>query len=67
MRNIEKKANMVESNIKVEEEFPAGIRVVKEIEGDNDDVIKEKSFSACDKNRYEYKEGTDNVTENKEI
>ena len=29
--------------IKVEEEFPAGINVIKEIEGNNDDVPKEKS------------------------
>ena len=38
-------ANIVETNIeiKVEEEFPAGINVVKEIEGNNDDVPKEKS------------------------
>ncbi len=37
-------ANMVETNIeiKVKDEFPAGIIVVKEIEGDNDDVPKKE-------------------------
>ena len=60
--------NMVETNIKIkiDEELPAGINVVKEIEGDNDDVPKEKSSSACSKDRYEYEEGTDKVTRNKE-
>ncbi|CAE1271169.1 unnamed protein product [Acanthosepion pharaonis] len=41
---------MVETNIeiKIEEEFPAEINIVKEeIEGDNDDVLKEESSSAC--------------------
>ena len=47
---------MMETNIeiKVEEEFPAGINVVKEIEGDNDDEPNEESSSACGKDRYEY-------------
>ena len=41
--------NIVETNIeiKVEEEFLAGINIVKEIEGDNDVVPKEESPSAC--------------------
>ena len=60
--------NIVEINveIKVEEEFPVGINVVKEIEGDNDEP-KEENSSACSKYRYEYEEGTDEVTGNKEI
>ena len=60
---------MVESNIeiKAEQEFPARINIIKEIEGDNDDVIEEQSSSACSKDRYEYEEGTDEVTGNKEI
>ena len=55
---------MVETNIKmkVEDNFFVGINVVKEIEGDNDDVQNEKSSSACGKDRYE--ERTDG---NKEI
>ena len=59
----------IETNmeIKVEKEFPVGINVVKEIEGDNYDVSKEESFSACGKDRYKYEEGTDKVTGNKEI
>ena len=65
----EENVNMVDTNIKikVEEEFLAGINVVKRIEGDNDDVLKEESSRACDKDRYEYEEGTDEVTGNKEI
>ena len=38
------------------------IEIVKEIEGDNDDVPKEESSSACSKDGYEYEEGTDEVT-----
>ena len=62
-------ANMMETNIeiKAEEEFPAGINVLKEIEGDNDDVPKEESFSARGKDRYEYEKRNDEVTGNKEI
>ena len=66
-------ANMVEANIeiKVEVEFPAGINVVKEIEGESDDVPKEESSSACGKDMYECEEGTnegtDEVTGNKDI
>ena len=43
--------NMEETNIeiKVEDEFPTGVNVVKEIECVNDDVPKEKSSSACSK------------------
>ncbi len=61
--------NRVEINIeiKVKEKFPAGISVVREIEGDNDDVLKEENSSACSKDWYEYEEGTDKVTGNKEI
>ena len=61
--------NMVETNIeiKVEEKFFAGINVVKEIEGDNDDIPKEESSNTCGKDRYEYKEWTDDITGNKEI
>ena len=59
------KANMVETNIEIEEEFPAGINVVKETEGDNDDILNEENPSACGKDRYEYEEGTDEVTGNK--
>ena len=57
-------ANMEEMNIelKLKEEFLAGI---KEIEGDNDDVLKEERSSPCGKERYEYEEGTDEVTENR--
>ena len=46
--------NIMETNIeiKVEEEFPAGINVVKEIEVDNDDVPKELSSCAYGKERY---------------
>ena len=60
---------MVETNIeiKVEEEIPAGIYVVKEIEGDNEDRLKEENSSACCEDEYEYEEGIDVVTENKEI
>ena len=60
---------MVETNIKIkdEENLPAGINVVKEIEGDNNNVQKEESSNACGKGRYEYEEGTDGVTGNKEI
>ena len=59
---------MVETNIeiKVEEEFPAGINIVKEIEADNNDMLKEESSSACGKDSYGYEEGTDEVTGNKE-
>ena len=48
-------ANMVKTNIeiKVEEEFPAGINIVKEVEGDNDGMPKEENPSACGKDRYE--------------
>ena len=53
--------------VKVEEEFSAKIDVVKEIEGDNDDVPKKRSSSAFSKGKYEYEEGTDEVTWNKEI
>ena len=49
-------------NAKVKEEFPAGINVVKEIKGDNDDVPKEERSSACAKDSYEYEEETDEVT-----
>ena len=61
--------NIEERNIeiKVKEEFPEKINVVKEIQGDNDDVPKKESSSACGKDMYEYEEGTDEVTENKEI
>ena len=52
--------------IKVEEEFPVGINVVKEIEDDNDDVPKKESSSACGKDRYEYEEGTHEDIGNKE-
>lgn len=57
----EEHVNMVKTNIgiKVEEEFLA---VVKEIEGDNDDVPKEECSSACGKDRYEYEEGTEEVS-----
>ena len=60
---------MVETNIeiKLKEEFPAGINVVNEIEGDNDDVAKEESYSVCGKDRYKYEEETDGATGNKEI
>ena len=59
---------MVERNIeiKVEKEFPRGINVVKETEGDNDDGPKEESSSACGKDWYEYEEGIDEVIGNKE-
>ena len=61
---------MVEINIeiKVIEEFPAGINVVKDIEGDNDYMPKEESSSTCScgKDIYEYEEETDKVTGNKE-
>ena len=50
--------------IKLKWNFP---QVIKEIEGDNDDVPKELSSNACGKERYEYEEGTDEVTGNKEI
>ena len=62
-------ANMMMTNIeiKVKEEFPAVINVVKEIEADSDDVPKEESSSACGKDRYEYEEGTGEVNGNKEI
>ena len=58
----EENANMVLTNIeiKVEKKFPAGIYVVKEIEGDNDDVLKKKSFSACSKDRCKYEKRTGN-------
>ena len=61
--------NMVKTNIeiKIEEEFPAEIKVVKEIEGDNDDAPKVEKSSVCGKDRYEYEEGTDVVTGNREI
>ena len=39
---------------------------MEETEGDNDDVSKKESSNACNKYRYEYEEGTDEVTENKE-
>ena len=44
---------MVAANIeiRVEEEFLAGINIVKETEGDNNDVPKEESSSACSKDR----------------
>lgn len=59
-------ANMVQTNmeIKVEEEFPAGINIVKEILSDNVDAPKKVSSSVCGKDRHE--EGTDEVTGNKE-
>ena len=50
--------------MKVEDEFPAGINVGKEIEGENDDVPKEESSSACGKDWHEYEEETDKVTGN---
>ena len=64
-----RKCDMVETKIKikVEEKFPAGINVVKGIESDNDDVPKKESSSIYNKDRYEYEEGTDEVTGNKEI
>ena len=34
----------------------------RKIEGDNNDVLKEESFSACGKYRCKYDEGTDEVT-----
>ena len=48
-----KNVNMVVTDveIKVNEEFPAGINIVKEIEGDNDDVPKELNSSGCSKER----------------
>ena len=57
---------MVETNIeiKVAEEFPAGINVIKEIEGDNNDMPKEESSSACGKDRCEYEVGTNEVARN---
>ena len=57
---------MVETNIeiKVEEEFPAGINVVKEIEVHYDDMPKEESSSVYNK---EYEERPDEATGNKEI
>ena len=62
-------ANMVETNveIKVREEFPAGINVVKGIEGDNDNVPNEVSSRACPKERYENEEGNDKFSRKKEI
>ena len=59
--------NMGETNIKVEEEFPAEISVVKEIEGDNNDAPKEYSLRTSGKDWYEYEEVNDEVTGNKEI
>ena len=58
-----KNVNVVETNIqiKVKEEFPAEINVV------NNDMPKEESSSTCGKDRYEYEEGTDEITGNKEI
>ena len=53
--------------IKLEGELSAGINVVKESEGDNDDVLKEESSSACSKDRYKYEERTDEISGNKEI
>ena len=41
------------------------MNVVKEIEGDYDNVLKEESSSACGKGRYEYEEGTNEVFGNK--
>ena len=59
---------MVETNTEIKvDEFPSGINLVKETEGDNDEVPKEENFSVCGKDRYEYEEGTDKVTGNKEI
>ena len=62
-------ANIVETNkeIKAKEESPAGINVDKELEGNCNDVLKDESSSAFGKDRYEYEEGTDEVTGNKEI
>ena len=61
--------NIIQTNtkIRVEEEFQAGINVVKEIEGDNDDVSKEESPSTFSEDMYEYEEGNYEVTGNKEI
>ena len=53
--------------IKVEKESSVGINVVKRIENANDDVPKEESSNAYGKDRYKYKEGTDEVTGNKGI
>ena len=61
---------MVATNIEIKAEenfFPWIINVVKEIEGENDDVQKEESSDACGKDRYEYEEGIDEITGNKEI
>ena len=59
---------MVETNIKIkaEEKFPAGIHV-KEIEGGNDDIPKEKSSSARGNDWYEYEGRSDEVTRNNEM
>ena len=64
----EENANIVETNIeiKAEEEIPAGIKFGQEVVGD-DDVSKEESTSACGKDRFEFTEGTDEVTGYKEI
>ena len=56
-KECEENANMMETNIEieVEEEFPVGINIVKEIESDNYDVPKNKKESprACSKYEYE--------------
>ncbi len=39
-----------------------GINVVREIEGDNKDVPKEKSSSAYSKHKYEHEERADEYT-----
>ena len=41
--------------------------LLNKIENDNNDVPKEESSSAFNKDRYEYEEGTGEVTGNKEI
>ena len=40
--------------------------LVKEIENDNDDVPNKENTSECSKDRYEYEEGSKEVTGNKE-
>ena len=56
---------MVETNIeiKLEEEFPIGISVVKESEND---VPKFESSSTCGKDKYKYDKEINDVTGNKE-
>ena len=57
---------MVETNIEIKFEEESTL-FFKKIGGDNDDVAKEESSCACGKDRSGYEEGTDEVSENKEI